>query len=378
MLSAQEKGVPSIEPEKTMPVPEKASQSPETGVLALKSVQEGSTPSIIREKVAQDGYNWRKYGQKLVKGNEYVRSYYRCTHPNCQVKKQLECSHDRQIVDIVYFGHHDHPKPHLNSNIPLAVGFVVSTAEQRRKEPPLTTEDVSKNERSLALTKTERVDIPPVTNIAANDSPKGISQSNKIKEVKSEDDPASKRQKKDEHDHKTTSVDKPINEPRLVVQTRSEVDIVNDGHRWRKYGQKVVKGSPHPRSYYRCSNSGCPVKKHVERASHDAKVVITTYEGEHNHGMPPTRIVTHNVPGSGASPTANDGDTGTKSDALALLEDKSESKEHVNRELGTKSAVNETTGSNIESCPSPDSKTVKQENGLESGRQKPDSERVKS
>lgn len=101
----------------------------------------------------------------------------------------------------------------------------------------------------------------------------------------------------------------------------------------------------------------------MERASHDAKVVITTYEGEHNHGMPPTRIVTHNVPGSGASPTANDGDTGTKSDALALLEDKSESKEHVNRELGTKSAVNETTGSNIESCPSPDSKTVKQENG---------------
>lgn len=53
--------------------------------------------------------------------------------------------------------------------------------------------------------------------------------------------------KKDEHDHKTTSVDKPINEPRLVVQTRSEVDIVNDGHRWRKYGQKIVKGSPHPR-----------------------------------------------------------------------------------------------------------------------------------
>jgi len=42
-------------------------------------------------------------------------------------------------------------------------------------------------------------------------------------------------------------VDKPIGEARLVVQTLSEVDIVNDGYRWRKYGQKFVKGNPNPR-----------------------------------------------------------------------------------------------------------------------------------
>ncbi|KAF2611480.1 hypothetical protein F2Q70_00010430 [Brassica cretica] len=59
----------------------------------------------------EDGYNWRKYGQKLVKGNEFVRSYYRCTHPNCKAKKQLERSPGGQIVDTVYFGEHDHPKP---------------------------------------------------------------------------------------------------------------------------------------------------------------------------------------------------------------------------------------------------------------------------
>ena len=38
-----------------------------------------------------------------------------------------------------------------------------------------------------------------------------------------------------------------IREPRVVVQTTSEVDILDDGYRWRKYGQKVVKGNPHPR-----------------------------------------------------------------------------------------------------------------------------------
>lgn len=32
-----------------------------------------------------------------------------------------------------------------------------------------------------------------------------------------------------------------------MVQTTSEVDILDDGYRWRKYGQKVVKGNPNPR-----------------------------------------------------------------------------------------------------------------------------------
>jgi hypothetical protein len=36
-------------------------------------------------------------------------------------------------------------------------------------------------------------------------------------------------------------------EPRVVVATTSPVDIVNDGYRWRKYGQKLVKGHSHPR-----------------------------------------------------------------------------------------------------------------------------------
>lgn len=55
------------------------------------------------------------------------------------------------------------------------------------------------------------------------------------------------------------------------------------------------------RSYYRCSSPGCPVKKHVERASHDPKVVLTTYEGQHDHDMPPARTVTLNSVGAAAA-----------------------------------------------------------------------------
>lgn len=41
------------------------------------------------------------------------------------------------------------------------------------------------------------------------------------------------------------------------------------------------------RSYYRCTNSKCTVKKRVERSSDDPSVVITTYEGQHCHHIGP-------------------------------------------------------------------------------------------
>nr|QGX73562.1 WRKY family protein 14 [Cistanche tubulosa] len=74
-----------------------------------------------------------------------------------------------------------------------------------------------------------------------------------------------------------------LREPRFCFQTRSDVDVLDDGYKWRKYGQKVVKNSLHPRSYYRCTHSNCRVKKRVERLSEDRRMVITTYEGRHNH-----------------------------------------------------------------------------------------------
>ncbi|XP_052168131.1 probable WRKY transcription factor 2 [Oryza glaberrima] len=95
-----------------------------------------------------------------------------------------------------------------------------------------------------------------------------------------------------------------VREPRVVVQTTSEVDILDDGYRWRKYGQKVVKGNPNPRSYYKCTHQGCSVRKHVERASHDLKSVITTYEGKHNHEVPAARNSGHGSSGSGNAPSA--------------------------------------------------------------------------
>ncbi|XP_027101902.1 WRKY transcription factor 28 [Coffea arabica] len=76
---------------------------------------------------------------------------------------------------------------------------------------------------------------------------------------------------------------KKTRKPRFAFQTRSQVDILDDGYRWRKYGQKGVKNNKFPRSYYRCTHPGCNVKKQVQRLSVDEGIVVTTYEGMHIH-----------------------------------------------------------------------------------------------
>lgn len=85
-------------------------------------------------------------------------------------------------------------------------------------------------------------------------------------------------------------------EARQVIDVETEADTLDDGYRWRKYGQKMVKGNPHPRSYYKCTHPGCGVRKQVGRSVHDPRLLSTTYEGTHCHAPP--------VPASSSRPPA--------------------------------------------------------------------------
>ncbi|KAL5068525.1 hypothetical protein RYX36_019412 [Vicia faba] len=78
--------------------------------------------------------------------------------------------------------------------------------------------------------------------------------------------------------------------PKTIIQVESIKDIVDDGYRWRKYGRKEIKGNPNnPRGYYRCTSQTCTARKQVERDAKNSKYVIVSYEGIHNHGLPPTK-----------------------------------------------------------------------------------------
>ncbi|WOL01491.1 hypothetical protein Cni_G10207 [Canna indica] len=64
----------------------------------------------LADGTAEDGYNWRKYGQKDILGAKYPRGYYRCTHRmtrSCPATKQVQRSdEDPLLFHVTYHGNH--------------------------------------------------------------------------------------------------------------------------------------------------------------------------------------------------------------------------------------------------------------------------------
>ncbi|KAK7294879.1 hypothetical protein RJT34_17778 [Clitoria ternatea] len=62
------------------------------------------------EAPVDDGYHWRKYGQKEILNTKYPRNYYRCTHKydqSCQATKQVQrVQEDPPLYRTTYYGHH--------------------------------------------------------------------------------------------------------------------------------------------------------------------------------------------------------------------------------------------------------------------------------
>ncbi|XP_051114228.1 probable WRKY transcription factor 40 [Andrographis paniculata] len=80
--------------------------------------------------IVKDGYQWRKYGQKVTRDNPCPRAYFKCSFaPSCPVKKKVQRSvEDQSVVVATYEGEHNHPNS-SKSEIP-------ATGTNRTLAPP--------------------------------------------------------------------------------------------------------------------------------------------------------------------------------------------------------------------------------------------------
>ncbi|GJN17329.1 hypothetical protein PR202_gb04387 [Eleusine coracana subsp. coracana] len=68
---------------------------------------------VVKRRTMEDGFIWRKYGQKEINGRKHPRLYYRCaySHQGCtatrRVQRTHEDAHQPAAYEIAYYGEHN-------------------------------------------------------------------------------------------------------------------------------------------------------------------------------------------------------------------------------------------------------------------------------
>ncbi|XP_066339678.1 disease resistance protein RGA5-like isoform X1 [Miscanthus floridulus] len=99
--------------------------------ISMSDKRTAREPRVVLRTVSDvnifddDGYRWRKYGQKDFNGNPFPRSYYRCNKrmtAGCPAVKHVQrASDDPRTVITTYYGKHNHDVPAVHGSAALAL-----------------------------------------------------------------------------------------------------------------------------------------------------------------------------------------------------------------------------------------------------------------
>nr|GMD15743.1 WRKY transcription factor WRKY24-like [Ipomoea batatas] len=216
--------------------------------------------TLREQKRSDDGYNWRKYGQKQVKGAKNPRSLLQVYAPELPHEEEGRRGFGWAITEIVYKGAHNHPKPQSTRRSSSSAASSASTlAAQSIMRLPVNVPDQSY--WSNGNGQMDSVATPENSSISVGDD--------EFEQSFSEEGVRGRRE-----------------------SGKRKRGVSAQGSRtMEKIWPESCEGNPNPRKLLQMHEPRLSGEETRGKSFTRYPLVITTYEGKHNHDVPAARGV---------------------------------------------------------------------------------------